>query len=230
MRKEKISNTALGWVMSEYEEQENLRELVLMLNDYSGASEDWKGKRYGEDDATRLRRWVRVWRKSGHDFLDLEKGLESSDIEALNRFTRSIRAQVNRTTGRMMILDYTTDEAAFQFNRLLNNSRQNLLGGPCRRCSKWYVKKTRRLSVFCSPLCAGNATKTNSRANKRRKKVGRVRSAIRNYQTSSGKYAALDWKEYVTKAVDGVSKNWLTRAVKDGVLYPPKKGVRHATN
>jgi hypothetical protein len=57
-----------------------------------------------------------------------------------------------------------------------------------------------------------------------------VRWAIRNYRTSSGKYASLDWKEYVVLAVEGVSKNWLTRAVKVGVLSPRNKGVHHGTH
>lgn len=241
MKKPKASLFA-SWVLSEYEEQDNLNAVVKMLNDHSGPEDNWNGKMYDSEDAARLRRLVIAWMQYECNFHDFFLGgIEPGDRDAMERLFKGIGAQVNRATGTLRIIDnYPAtrgvknpryDEAAIQFNRLLNNSQHALLGGPCRyeKCQKWFVKKTRRSSFYCSRKCGGNDRKGDDRTNERVKKLEDVQQAIQNYEAARGRgrFANLGWKEYVRQAT-GVSKKWLTCALIKCDIVPPEEGVHHA--
>src|SRR6202012_6227060 len=97
----------------EAEEAENLNAVVSMLNDDLGPENDWNGKRYGCDDAIRLRRLVRAWREAGCDPLKMKLGRD--DLARLNRFVKGIQPQFNLANSELLVVDYYSqpyDEAA----------------------------------------------------------------------------------------------------------------------
>lgn len=217
-------------VLTNEEEKRNLEEVVCLANDYSGHETSWEGKRWGPDDAIQFRRMLhalREWLKSGSGTVGGMK-LQRNDRAALEKYMKQIHAYVERN-GTLSVMDYPApwNEALHQFTRLLNNSQRFLLGGPCRNRKKhkdrdhWYLKKTNHASVFCSRLCAGDATKANERQRNYNKKIAKAESAIRNYAKRPVRFKELGWKEYVTKAEPSLSKKFLTMAVNDGHLVPP---------
>jgi len=115
------------------------------------------------------------------------------------------------------------DIVAEYFTRLILCSQCEKLGGPCRNCGEWFVKKTMRENrMFCSQKCAGTATKAAERERKRNKKLERARQAIKDYPTRAACWRDLDWKQYAVQAKYGVSMKFLTVAVNQGELKPPK--------
>lgn len=212
------------------EEQENLIESVALANDYAGYEATWKNKRYGPEEADRFRHFLlalREWRETDSRNVSWMK-LEQRDREALEKYTQRIRVTVERN-GTFSIVDPTPwNEALFQFIRLLNNSQLALLGGPCLNRKKhknrdfWFIRATRRPSLFCSRHCAGDATKANERERDRKRKIEKAQRAIKNYPKRPARYEKLSWQEYVTKAEPSISKRFLTMVVQGGYLSPPK--------
>lgn len=211
--------------MSAAEEVKNLKDAAAMLNDATGALQDWRGKNYGSEDAVRLRRLVRAWRDSGGNIGKMQ--IDQQDRNRLESFIENIGFRLE--SDGLNLTDYYPktgryDAAAMNFTRLIGNSQRTRLGGPCRHCGKWYVSKTQRETLFCSRKCAANAAKAAERKRRHDGLLRQVGKAIRNYQTRSPRFAEMEWKEFVTKAVYGVSKKWLTMATKNGEIVPPKEG------
>jgi hypothetical protein len=230
-------------LLSPTQETENLSALVTMLNDYSGRERDWQGKSYGSDDATQVRRIVRAWQEARSDsrgslLLLPRMRLTREDRAALEQFTKSMQVRFE-PNGTLALADFPSDPAAFRFLRLLrsSNATQGRLGGPCRnpQCNegrpRWFVRKTLRGSVFCSPHCAGNATKANERARKRKRDVAEIKKAIANYEglPVDHQHRSMDWRTFVTQAI-GTSKKFLTQTLATGeIAEPTARGKRHAT-
>lgn len=202
--------------MTAAEEAENLRETLAVLNDTGEPNDDWKGKNWSHDDAEWLRRMVRALRGKGR--------IRLPDRERLEKFTKRIRVRTERD-GSLSVIDYyDPDTAAMHFTRLIRNSRQALLRGPCLwlKCKKWYISKTNMKTDFCSRACAGNAMSARRNKRERDRKIEKARAALEKYEARSF-FAGmdLDWKRYVSK-VTGISKKFLTEAVRDGELLPPE--------
>jgi len=211
-------------VMTPAEEEKNLKETAAMLNDASEAGLDWKGKNYGHKDAVRLRRLVLAWKEAGCDLRKTQ--LETDDRARLEGFAQGIRVRFE-SDGTLHLVDFYSqpyDAAAMNFTRLIRNSQRVRLGGPCRHCDQWYVSKTQRETLYCSPRCGGSAAKDAERKRKRDRLISGVRKALRNYETRPARFAEMGWKEFVAKAVPGAGKKWLTMAVKSGEIFPPKEG------
>ena len=212
------------------EEHLNLAESVALANDYSGHKSTWKGKRYGPDEAEQFRRLLHAfqeWQEVGSRNISA-MNLEQRDREGLEKYTTRIRLIAERN-GTFSAVDPTPwNEALFQFVRLLNNSEVALLGGPCRNRKKhggrdfWFVRETRRASVFCSRHCAGDATKANERERARIRKIDKAKRAMRNYSRRPARFKDLTWQEFVIRAEPSLSKRFLTTAVQTGHLVPPK--------
>jgi len=225
-----MKRKSLGFVMSPYEEMENLKELVAMLNDESGPETTWQGKHYGPDDAVKLRRMVRAWqasvrasKNSGTDIQKIE--LTARDRLDLERFAKGIQVYFERN-GTMKLVDYYPspyDEAAIQFTRLLRNSQGWRLDGPCLKCDKWFLKRTKRANKFCSRRCGGNVRQAMRRAGRDKKQRQRAQQAIANYENlpPQSRYRALGLKSYVAQAA-GVTDKWITRAVNRAALVLPE--------
>lgn len=231
-------------VLTPEEERLNLEKAVALANDYSGHETMWQGKRYGPDEATQFRRMLhalQTWLESGSRHIGDIK-LDRSDRAELEKHMTQIHPYVLQD-GTLMLRDHPSpwNEAIYQFTQLLNNSQRDLLGGPCRNRKKhedrdhWYVKKTHRLSVFCSRVCAGDATKAKERQRNYNKKIEKAERAIRNYAGRPPRFSKLSWQEYVIedsrpgpRKKPSISKKFLTMAVKNGRLTPPK-GVTDAS-
>ena len=114
------------------------------------------------------------------------------------------------------------DFAFAHFANLLLNSRCEMLGGPCGRCGRYYVKKTVRQKVFCNRRCdkaAGAATATRKRRDSERAdKLNQAQAAACKWNTLRPK---LDWKRWVSRET-GVSLTFLTQAVNNRKLQPPE--------
>jgi len=205
--------------MTPAEEAENLRATVAMLNDTSGSGKDWQGKNWLDNDAVRLRRLVRAWIDAGR--VPSKARFERMDRQRLEQFTKRIRV-TTETTGRLLVIDfYGRDTAAMNFARLSRNSRQALLRPPCLTCKRWYVSKTNRKTDFCSRACAGSAAQAAKRKREHDRKIKKARAAIDNYLGRPARFAEMDWKQFVSKA-ERLSKKFLTVAVRNGELLPPK--------
>lgn len=228
------------------EERDNLERCVALANDYRGTSELYDGdgaaktRVFSPEEPVQFRRMLHALQdwlcKGTRDLRTMN--LEPTDRTALGKYIGTqLRARVE-INGSFSVRDYPSpwNEALLQFTRLLNNSQRALLGGPCRNRKKhgdrdhWYLKKTNRPSVFCSRLCAGDATKANERERNYKKKIERANKAIGNYPTRPARFSKLNWQEYVvedSRPARGqkptISKKFLTMAVKAGNLHPPKK-------
>jgi hypothetical protein len=202
--------------MTKAEETENLRLLLVVLNDPSkNRLDDWgtpsaqaKGKNWSYDDAAWLRRMVRDWIIGG-----LSPG--PRDHQRLERYRDKVRVDLDGS-----VIDfYTGDTAAMHLARLIRNSRKTLLR-ECLKCPKWFVAEDPR-AEFCSKRCGGNARSARLRKREHDRKIEKARRAIKNYLTRPARFAKMTWKEYVSEAA-GVSKKFLTTAVRDGELSPPE--------
>lgn len=208
-------------VMTPEEEAENLRETLAMLNDSARRLHDWQGKNYGYEDAVWLRRLVLAWKEAGHTIRQMK--MRKRDRDRLRKYVETIHVTA-QMDGELRIVDfYSGDAAAMNFTRLVRNSQKAKLGGPCGQCERWYVSKTQRETKYCSRKCAANAAKAKERRRKRDELMEDVRQATRNYDKRPTRFAEMPWKEFVTKAVPGVSKKLLTVAIQKGELRPPKK-------
>ena len=205
--------------MTAAEEAEYLRQTVAMLNDASEQIKDWQGKNWSYDDAVRLRRMVRAWIGAGRVLGKTR--LEREDRQRLQKFTQRIEV-TTEPDGRLLVIDfYGRDTAAMNFARLIRSSRQTLLREPCLTCDRWYVSKTNRETDFCSRACAGSAAQAAKRKREHNRKIKKARAAIENYPGRPARFAEMDWKQFVSKA-EQLSKKFLTVAVRNGELLPPK--------
>jgi hypothetical protein len=179
----------------------------------------------------RLLRLVRAWKESGPNLLKMK--VREDDNATFDRLWDAWRCRLAPTSsGRASVFLSPTgansaDVVAVYFIRLILSPDCEKLGGPCPNCDKWFPKKTKRKSVFCSRACAGNATKANARAKKHNVKLDKAMRAIKNYKSRPSRFRDLNWKEYVSQAAP-VSEKWLTRAITFGELVPPPKEVVHA--
>jgi hypothetical protein len=183
-----------GFVMTPAEEDENLAVVVAMLNDDSGSEEDWQGKSYGHDDIVTLRRLVRVWQnaiRSPDDSVPLiwKLALSREDRRRLERFAKSLQVYFSSDLTMRVLDAYPSpyDPAAIQFTRLIRNSQNWRLCGPCpgitndKICGRWFLRGDRHERKFCQGRCAANAAKADERARKHDATLERAANAITDY-------------------------------------------------
>jgi hypothetical protein len=237
--------------MTKTEEIENLRQAVAILNDpATSRMDDWKSKNWGFHDATWFRRMVGNWIAAGRrpgkflqeKIVPLEnipaKGATIAEARRLLRFVkrrRFIAAKVERNPDRERLdrynervqinvedgslTDYYGDTVARVFTQLLRNGRNALLR-ECLNCKAWFVAPSTRRN-YCTWKCADKEVHARWRKDERNEKIAEARKAIKNYPRRPRRFQHLDWKEYVERATD-ISKRFLTVAVRNGELSPPK--------
>lgn len=112
------------------------------------------------------------------------------------------------------------------FLSFLLNPYNDHLSGPCAYCRKYYVRKTKRQKVYCSETCGkrNTARKTN-RNRRKREHLENLEIAKRSALQWEVTKTKDDWKEWVSNRTL-LSKNWLTRAVKNKELLEPIKRVQ----
>jgi hypothetical protein len=177
-----------------------------------------------------LRRLVKEWRDSGPNLDKLFQ--EKPDLARRCRGT-TIVLPSQGGAGRLVwnpdlgLKPLTEKESAlFQFMTLIINPEWKMLGGPCPRCEKYFIKKTnRQIAVYCSRTCATATTALaatrRKREEDRKAKLAIARRSIETWRKLRGRKSP--WKEWVVSRHPGeMSLNWLTRAVKSGELQPPQ--------
>jgi hypothetical protein len=125
------------------------------------------------------------------------------------------------------------DHAWNFFIQLLQNADIERFAGPCRRCGRYYIRKTAKPSVYCSRECASQATAIKRTIENRKRQhaqklelavsgIERWRSLVAKGRTKKG------WKEFVAndfKSADpalDLTVRFLSRAVNKGELIPPE--------
>jgi len=224
-------------ILTREEERDNLERSIALANDYREAAQLYrkdgapKTRVFDIETPIQFRRILRAlqeWDESErHHILNLK--LSPEDRAALRNYTKDITMGVS-PDGTYYVRDCVTpwNEALYQFVRLLNNSQRAYLGGPCLNPKRhkdrdhWYLKKTKRRSVFCSRYCARDAMQARKRNRDYNEKIDKAAAAIKNYLKRPARFSKLSWQEYVIEAEPSISKKFLTLAVKAGRLTPPK--------
>src|SRR5271154_121205 len=207
----------LGWVVDHL----NLPPLDPSQTDFL------KGK--GEDHPVRneLRRLVDVWRTSGPN---LQKMMQQHpEIYKKVRKWKVLFIPTNSGNAQLQPFPagpgrgklWPKNLALSYFMTLITNPLWEMLGGPCARCSKFYVKATRRQNVYCSEACAKTETAVKAtrrqREKERKGKINTAQNAIDRWEPSQ---KSPNWKEWVSRET-GLPLNWLTGAINKKDLRPP---------
>jgi hypothetical protein len=114
--------------------------------------------------------------------------------------------------------------ARFHFLTLLAHPQSEMLGGPCawKPCSRYYIMRTKRQTVYCSRKCAnkGSAADATRRMldKARQDKLARASKALAMWAEDS---AAVSWKVFVSSREKDITPSFLTRAANLGELRPP---------
>jgi hypothetical protein len=113
--------------------------------------------------------------------------------------------------------------ALLLFYSLTINPEWDRLGGPCERCTRYYVMNTVRHKKYCSRRCSSFATATASTRKRldweHADKLRRARAAA---QMSLKARTRLNWKQWVSRKEPDITPKWLTRAVNKGELRSPQ--------
>ena len=169
-----------------------------------------------------LRRFVRAWFESGPNVErlfsnDLILGKAALEIPARILATQGAGARVTFATSRNDISP--RGFALGLFFDFLFNPLNEKLGGPCKHCGIYYVKKTGRQLVYCSQRCGLRHTAISATRGRRAQEhldgleIAK-RLTVEWIETSK----SIPWKEWVHSRQPTISKNWLTRAVRKGEL------------
>jgi hypothetical protein len=117
--------------------------------------------------------------------------------------------------------------ACWEFMDFAQNPFRDRLG-KCSGCKRYYVAIKRfPKKAFCSALCRSSGSHRPSMRRKyeeaQRVKMERVQNALA--LLVSGQDPVSNWKAWVANHA-GVTKNWITIAVKEGKLNPPSRQGR----
>jgi hypothetical protein len=179
-----------------------------------------------------LRRLIRLWMRTGPNLRKMFRKEPALDTRA-----RGGKATFYTTNGGQGYLDWTpvvTDAAglspgdqAFElFMSLITNPQWDGLGGPCKRCGDYYLKKTKRQKAYCSRTCSATATAVSAMKQRRQRdhaeKIRRAQEAIGDWSKAKRRQA---WKRWVANRTN-YSLNWITRAINNGSLRPPNDALR----
>jgi hypothetical protein len=122
------------------------------------------------------------------------------------------------------------DLACQEFVRLITNQECDRLGGPCPRCGKYFVRKTAKPSIYCSPRCASQATAIKATIKARQEqhanKLAAAREGIEAWERLARRGRVKQpWKEWVSKYKPGaeITPKFLSRAVNRGELQGPSE-------
>ena len=180
-----------------------------------------------------LRRLVQAWFDSGPN---VEK-LWSED-PALARLPHIVRAYMFPSKGSRAYLTYMDgpetglspgnplEIALGLFFLFLLNPYNEKLGGPCKRCWKYYVKKTERQIVYCSKGCGRKHTsKVFIQKQRQQEHLETIEKAKQYLAKWASTNTRKGWKEWVSDNTL-VSKHWLSRYERNGEIVVPVKSTR----
>jgi len=194
----------------------NLESICYVLNDAAP-----------RELSSELRTLVKRWQESGPNLVKLL----DSDKTLADRTRHGRTLLVPTASGRGHLLWLSTspdfnprswkDHALAHFLDLVVNPQWHKLGGPCARCSQYYIKKTKRQKTYCSRKC-GSALTAATTVQKARKaehehKLRRAQIALDSW---ASKHTRLSWKQSVSNKTRLTTKG-LTRALNKGELQVP---------
>ncbi len=216
---------------------ETLNQFVRLLNttDYWRASLIESKQKIGGDYRliqAQMRRLVQAWASSGPN---VSKLLDADPMVA--RATQNSQSYFIPTKSGIGQLAYLTppeylpsvkplEIALGHFIQFLLNPYNEKLGGPCRHCGNYYVKKTeRKKTVYCSERCGHRLTSRLANSGRRdrehKKQVKLAKQWTAKWLTTK---TAVSWKKWVSKEAR-ITKHWLTRAVRNGEIVEPIKPI-----
>jgi len=196
-----------------------LQGIVDVLNDGSRAS-----TQVDEGAHSRLVDLVTRWLESGPDIEKMRRRATdpnfwqiASTWEGRLTFVAEGGAQMLPVPGK------DADIVSVYFIQLLLNPERLRLNAPCKQCCRWFLKKQKKgRKTYCSNKCKTKALVGNKRRRDHAAKLEAIRNALANYLDSSSQYRSkMTWQEYVEQVVKGVTRNFLTRAVKNDEIQPP---------
>jgi len=214
-----------------------LEYLVKELNSRIDPSRDTGGKGSFDRMALAFREVVAVWQRSGPNTAKLL--IDHPDL--WGELIRVWRPSLAPTKGGAAVMNFVhpaepkgtieafgpkaiRSRALVLLAALMLNPLCERLAGPCARCGDYYVKKRVSQKVYCSRKCGNAATalkRTRERLEaERREKLARATRAIQQWKRSR---TPLDWKSWVGIKAK-LDPRFITRAVTNGDLVPPKKG------
>jgi hypothetical protein len=169
---------------------------------------------------------VRSWQASGPNLIKMFQ----KDPELEKRCMHGRTLLIPTKTGRAYLswlpnppndqVFSQRDQALTHFMALIVNPEWELLGGPCPRCDRYFLKKAHRKRIYCSSKCGAATTAIETRRKKLRdlyeEKLRTAQEAIAAWTRSR---TSQDWKAWVANKT-GLSLNWLTHAVNQGKLLP----------
>jgi hypothetical protein len=184
-----------------------------------------------------LRRLITLWQRSGPNL----KAMVYADHSLWNDLTKAFRvlwlpSRTGRSYLQLMPKGDSLDPnstARFEFLSLTLNPDCDKLGGPCPRCEKYFIRKTARLSVYCSPRCASQDSaikRTNEVREERHKdKLALAEKARDRWKELLRKgRTKKDWKEWIAASNPEITVRFLTRAVNKGELVAPPQERKKA--
>lgn len=194
----------------------------------------WRKKQGDFHDVKReLRRLVQAWFDSGPNVQKLW-----SEDPQLTRLSHIVRAYMLPTHGGRVQLTYMDgpdtdlspgdpiEIALGLFFLFLLNPFNERLGGPCKGCEKYYVKKTKRQIKYCSQTCGRKHTSKLSIRQQRQKehsrKIGQAKQCLTKWASTNTRKG---WKEWVSDNTL-ISKHWLSRCAGKGELVVPVQTIR----
>jgi Family of unknown function (DUF6076) len=176
-----------------------------------------------------LRRLVQAWRDSGPN---VSKLLSSHPV--LARESNHLRARFTPTNGSYGRLTFMAESKELSpidplaialglfFGFLLNPYNVHL-SGPCKHCGRYFVRRSGRRRVYCSKRCGLKHTSQMAIQKKRgQEKDEKVQRVLRLIEVWRMRKRRQDWKEWVAGYPE-ITKNWITRAVRAGLIVPPVK-------
>jgi hypothetical protein len=149
---------------------------------------------------------------------------------------QQIRYEHERSNGSPETLEeIEKDFARVQFLALLlSPDRDWLSEGPCERCGRYYMRKTRGQKKYCGKGCAKGVKNSTAKKLTSRKRGERhdeqLQIAAKLAQQWTVSRTKQDWKHWVCERAEAqrtkLTPKFLTRAVNKGELIEPTKGER----
>jgi hypothetical protein len=140
---------------------------------------------------------------------------------------KGARAHINLTARDPFCKGH--DRAITVFAALTLHPDCERLSGPCAnaRCGKFFIRKGKRVTGYCSRKCNQHASAVRHRREKlaedRCEKLARARRSIGVWQRSK---TTLSWKAWIARRDPDITPRFLTRAVNLGDLEGPLTPLR----
>lgn len=177
-----------------------------------------------------LRRRIEQWKASGPNLQKLFK--EDKNLARLLTHgtwtlfpTSSGYGFIDLTAGPdALSLTDPEHQALEHFFTLIRNPLWYMLGGPCKRCDNYFIKKSKRPRTYCSRTCGAATTAASSmqklRARRRKERLEQARRWIETWMQKRPKLSSKKWVSRQSR----FSMKWLTCAERAGELVFPDQG------